>query len=320
MGNISTAGITAQSILQIRSAQSTMNDLSNQLATGKKSIDYADYTFTETRNLINFSTTIDKSNSYLNVINTVQPRLKVYASSLSKLNEMADKALPLINTTQGYNAATNLALGEQIKTYLSDAGYYLNQKVGDRFIFSGTGARYTTAPVVDPTTLPVPPAVTDITAVSSPVLPTYDTGAPGSNALAYAKDTANIDTNYNITYGVSSNETGIQNLVLGLRWAYAATQDPANYNAYMETARGLLESAKPQLRDLQANVAANQNRLTDVKSTHTNLITDLSNQADAIQGADSATVAAQITFMQSRLEASYTVTGRIAQLSITKYL
>ncbi len=319
MVNISTSGLTAQSILQIRQAQATLSDLSNQLASGKKSLSYTDFSLTDTSKLLDFSSSIDKSKSYLNIINIVSPRLKVYETSLTKLSDIATDALASVNTTD-FNSATNTSLGQQLQSYLGDVSYYLNQKVGDRYIYAGTGTRLTSAPVIDLTTLPVPPVAPDTAPVTSPTLPTSDTAAPGSDVQAYTHDSTNIDDSYNVTYGITSTDTGMQNLILGLRWAYAATQDSTNFTAYMATARSLLTNAVPQLRDMQAQVASNQNRLSDVTTTHNTLISELTTRADSIQGIDSAEVAAKISFTQSKLEASYSVTAKIAQLSITKYL
>jgi flagellar hook-associated protein 3 FlgL len=319
MVNISTSGITAQSILNIRNAQSTLNELSHQLSTGKKSLNLADYTLTETSSILDFSTRIDKSKSYLNVIGNIKPRLQVYEKALTRLSTITSDTLASVNTLD-YNSATNAALGQQLQGYMGDINYYLNQKLGDRYLFAGTGTRLTSPPVVDLTTLPVPPVAPDTAPVTSPTLPTSDTAAPGSDVQAYTHDSMYIDDNYNINYGVTSTDTGMQNLILGVRWAYAATQSPANFNAYMAQARTLLGNALPQLRDIQANIAANQNRIADVTTTHNTLITDLTNQAGDIQNVDSAEIAAKITFTQSQLEASYSVTAKIAQLSITKYL
>ncbi len=319
MVNISTAGLTAQSILQIRNAQSTLSDLSNQLSTGKKSLNLADYSLAETSSMLNFSTNIDKSNSYLNVISAIKPRVQVYDSALTKLSSIASETLASANTLD-FNSATGTSLGQRLTGYLQDINYYLNQKIGDRYIFAGTGTRLTTPPVIDLTTLPVPPVAPDTAPVTSPTLPTSDSAAPGADAQAYTHDTTNIDDGYPVAYGVTSTEQGMQNLILGVRWAYAATQDSANYDTYMGTARSLLTSGIQQLRNLQASNAANQNRLSDVTSTHKALITDLTNQMQTIQNIDSAEVAAKITFTQSQLEASYSVTAKIAQLSITRYL
>lgn len=319
MTNISTSGITAQSILQIRNAQSTLSDLSNQLSTGKKSLNLADYTLTEATGLLDFSSSIDKNKSYLNVVSIIKPRLQTYESALTRLSKVATSVLASVNTLD-YNNATNTSFGQQLTDSLSDINYYLNQKVGDRFIFAGTGTRLTTAPVIDLSTLPVPPVAPDTAPVTSPTLPTSDTAAPGSDAQAYAHDTVNIDDGLQLSYGITSTEQGIQNLILGVRWAYAATQSAANYTTYTDTARALLTSAVQQLRDLQASNAANQNRLADVTTQHNTLISELTTRTQDIQNVDSAEVAAKITFTQSRLEASYSVTARIAQLSITKYL
>ncbi|MBY0428422.1 MAG: hypothetical protein K2Q32_04295, partial [Alphaproteobacteria bacterium] len=225
MVNISTNGITAQSILQIRNAQSTLSNLSNQLSTGKKSLDLADYTFTETNGILNFTSSIDKSKSYLNVINVVKPRLKLYDDALTKLSKISSDTLASVNTCD-FNTATNTALGQQLTSYLDDINYYLNQKVGDRYVFAGTGTRLTNPPVIDLTTLPVPPVAPDTAPVVSPTLPTSDTAAPGVDVQAYTHDSTTIDDGLNMTYGITSTDQGMQNMILGVRWAYAATQNP----------------------------------------------------------------------------------------------
>lgn len=319
MVNISTAGLTAQSILQIRNAQSTLSDLSNQLSTGKKSLNLSDYTLTQTSSILDYSSSIDKSNSYLSVISVLKPRVQLYDNALTKLSKISTETLASVNTAD-YNTATNTALGQQLTSFMSDITYYLNQKVGDRYVFAGTGTRLTSPPVIDLTTLPSPPVAPDTAPVTSPTLPTSDTAAPGADVQAYTHDSATIDDGLNMTYGITSTDQGMQNLILGVRWAYAATQSPTNFTAYMNTARGLLTTAVTQLRDLQASNAGNQNRLSEVSANHNTLISDLTTRTQEIQNVDSAEVAAKITFTQSQLEASYSVTARIAQLSITKYL
>jgi flagellin-like hook-associated protein FlgL len=318
MVHISTSGFSAQSILQIRNAQATLSDLSQQLSTGKKSLNLADYTLPEVKRVLDFRNNINKKDSYLNVINTVQPRLDIYAKTLTQVEATANNALSLVNTTQNPSTANINAVGESIKSLLGNTQYFLNQKLGDRYLFSGS--RFTTSPVQDLLALPVPPAATDTVAVAAPTLPTYDTAAPGSSAASYVKDTTTIDEGYTLTYGVSSNDSGFQKLILGMRWAYAATQDPTNYTNYMNTARTLLSQSVPELRDIHGTIAANQSRVGEIKANHTTLISDLNGAIDDIQRADSAEVAAKITFTQTQLEASYSVTAKIAQLSLTKYL
>lgn len=316
MTNVSTLGLSLQSVLQIRDAQLQLGDLSGQLATGKKSLDLADYTLTEGRRILDFRSTISKRSSFLEVINTVRPRLQIYDKTMNALDTLGNDALRMVNGTQNSTNANTTAIGEQLKGFINQVQYLLNQKLGDRYIFAGT--RYTTVPLQDLNSLPVPPVET--TATTSPTLPTYDSAAPGSSTAAFAKDSATIDAGYSINYGVSSNDSGFQKLILGLRWAYAATQDSNNYSNYMDTARTLLTQSLSEMRQTHGNVVSNIGIIDTVQKQHKALISDLNSQVDDIQKADSAEVSTKITFLQSQLEASYSVTAKIASLSLAKYI
>ncbi len=316
MVNISTLGLGTQSILQIRNVQAQLDHLTEQLATGKRSSSLSDYTLTETRRILDFRTDIAKRTSYLDVINIAQPRMKIYDNSLTSLTDITNQALSLANSTENFEEATNTAVSSQVKGFMDQFSFFLNQKLGDRNLFAG--GRYTTKPVGD---LDALATVTDSDAVTTgTTLAAYDTQAPGTSAAAYTKDSVTIDDNYTVQYGISSNDAAFQNLALGLRWMKAAANDSANYAADMAKARDFLTAAKPLLATLQGTNAANLSRLDDLKQQHTTFISTLTNEVSNIQTIDSAEVATKITFAQSRLQASYSATAIIAQLSLTKYI
>jgi flagellin-like hook-associated protein FlgL len=307
-----------QSIQQIRDAQIILGDLSNQLATGKKSVDLAGYTLTENRRLLDFSAQLTQRQSFLDSTKTAEPRLKVYDSALTSLDTLGNQALNLVNTTQNGDIASATALSDQLKGFLSNVQYYLNQKVGDRFIFAGS--RYATTPVTDLTAMAAP---TNTTIVNNPVLPEYDSEAPNANLpTAYDAATVKIDTNYTVTYGLSSDDPAFQKLILGLRWAYAASQeaDPDAFATDMTNARDLISTSMDAMRGLHAQVASNLSRMDTTTDMHNTLMTALRTQIDDIQHADSAEVAAKITFAQAQLQASYSATSKIATLSLVQYL
>lgn len=317
MVEISSLGLSTQSAVQIRNAQESLATLSEQLSTGKKSLDLADYSFTDARRLLDFRTTISKRTAYNDVINTVLPRLNTYNNVLESLDKIGNNMMQLINTTENSSQATDAAVGSQVSSFMQQVQFFLNQQIGDRFIFSGS--RYSTAPIGDLSALPVPPT-DSMTPVTSPTLPSYDSAAPGSSAASYATDSATIDDGYTLNYSVSSNHAGFQQLILGMRWAYAATQDSANYSTYMDKARTLITGALTDMRDLDGQVVSNINRFNETKNLHSSFITELTGQIDDIQQADSAEVATKISFAQAQLQASYSVTAKIANLSLASYL
>ncbi|MDD5586614.1 MAG: flagellin [Alphaproteobacteria bacterium] len=431
---ISTLGLQLLSINNLTAGQSKLALLNRQLATGKKSLDLTDYSSSEAQLLMNLSNSITSRQGFLNVADTLDARIKIYDSSLTALEDIASQANSVALNSSVYNSEQNESLSMQIQGFMQQATYYLDQKVGDRYIFAGS--RYGTTPVVDITTLPVPPTEVAPYTVASPALPSYDTaysanptassttpnavsftaltagmaggnitvtltGAPlggpytsytaviddgagttetydnidatgttqdfwnnlvdavnngqplaapptnpstlitaaalgdgsaiptdgetfalavNSDPAAWVRDQVSIDTTQKLTYGVTSTQEGFQQLIMGLRWAYAATQDQANYSTYMDTARPLITSGISGIRAIHTGVASSNTILDQTKTLHNDTINNLQGQIDNIQSVDINEIAVKINTFQAELEASYAATGKMTTLSILKYL
>ncbi len=315
------SGVSNLSIMNLitnglNNGQQTMADLTQQLATGLKSTNLTDYSAYESRTLINSRNLQDKATSYIGAINSVKPRLDMYENSLGAIEKLISTTQSTITNTQNAQAATEQGVGAQIGGTIDQIAYYLNQKLGDRFIFAGT--RYTTKPIGDIKTLTNPPAETF--PATSPTLPPYDAAAPGSDARAYTKDNVAIDDSLSLTYGIPSTNSAIQNLMQGMRYAYAATQDSANYNNYMAQAQTYLKTALDGVRALRAEVAGNQKILSNTKDGQNTTIDLLQTQIDQINKADVNDVSVKINAYNTQLQASYAASAKLINLSILNYI
>lgn len=313
---ISTISIMTQVISSLNNGQSALSNLTQQLASGVKSTDLTTYSAYESRTLVSSRNLQEKANSYLDAISSVKPRLTIYERSLSALEDVINSTQSTILNTQNASAAAEQGVGAQISGAIDQAAYYLNQKVGDRFIFSGT--RFTQKPIGDIKALTNPPAETF--PATSPTLPPYDAAGPGSDAQAYGKDVISLDDNLRLTYGISSTESGIQNMIQGLRFAYAATQDSANYTTYMAQAQTYLKTALSEVRTLRAQVAGNVKILTDTAKSQQDTINLLQTQIDKIRNADINEVSVKINSYNAQLQASYAASSKLINLSILQYL
>ncbi|MDE2029957.1 MAG: hypothetical protein KGI97_05255 [Alphaproteobacteria bacterium] len=148
------------------------------------------------------------------------------------------------------------------------------------------------------------------------------TVAAMTSTAAYATDSAAIAAGYNVTYGVTSNDKAFQELVQGLRFLYTAANsgNAATYSTDIKQAESLLTSALTDIQAVHTTVANNINTLTNEKNLQNTAITSLTNQVDDIQNVNITQVSAEITALQTILQASYTVTGAIEKLSIASYL
>lgn len=168
-------------------------------------------------------------------------------------------------------------------------------------------------------------ALTESTSSSVTSIDVTNVDPPSNSSDAYTVDTALIDNNYSMSYGISSDNVAFQNLINGLRYINAAVTagqngDTATYESDMKQATTLLTSALSGIQTIHSQVAFNQNLVASETSTQNSDITALQNAISTIQNVDTATVSAEITALQAQLEASYTATGYIEKLSLVNYL
>ena len=331
---VSNLGMQLQSLYQLLDNKNAMADLSSQLATGKKSTDLTYYGGSGTQKILDMRGNVTKRESYSAAINAVSPRLSVYSKSLEGLANIANQAQQIISNSANPSTAQNSTINSQVTSYMQNVSYYLNQRIGDRCVFSGS--RYSTLPVGDITQLPNPPLETSPYTVANPALPSYDSTVMSNGSLTNAQKAAGVaqdakawdqssvtvDDGLAVQYGVSSNDPAFQQLVMGLRYikAAATSGDQTTYKSDMATAQDLITKAMDGIRTQQGNVAANQATLNSTMDNHKNLISELKGQVDDVQSVDIAEVSTRITYMQTQLQASYSVTAKLADLSLTKYL
>ncbi len=321
--SISTMGLNLSSTKNLTSGQTLLSKLSEQLTTGKYSSNLTDYSSASAQKLLNFNSEVVQQKGFLNVIESISPRMEVYNSAMTSIEDTASEAFTSVSSASTYNSTTNASLASQIEGYMEQMSYYLNQQVGDRFIFSGS--RYGQAPVGDLMALPVPPTEVTPYLATGDAVPAYDTDydplAPTALVPeANINEQTSIDTTKKLTYGVTSNEDGFQQLIMGLRFAYAATQDPTNYETYMTTARNLISTGLANTRATHTDSVNAASTLTKAKTNISSKITSLKDQVDTIEGVDMNEVAVKITTLQAQLEASYSAVSNLIKLSILRYL
>ena len=316
MAGVSNISMMMQAINGLTSGQSRLNDLTQQLSSGVRSTDLTTYTAYESRTIVSSRGLQEKADSYISAIKSVMPRLQVYENSLSAIENLIVSTASLIRGTSNAVAAADQGMEAQVSGTIDQVAYYLNQKVGERYIFSGT--RYTTQPVGNIKGLVNPPA--EAFPAVSPDLPPFDPGAPGTDARAHAKDVVAIDDDLKLTYGLTTTDPGIQNLVQGLRYAYAATQDAGNYETYMTQAQDFLKAALDGIRSMRAQVAGNVKILQETEKGQNSTISLLQTQIESIRNADITEVSLQINAFNTQLQASYAATSKLITLSILNYM
>lgn len=161
-----------------------------------------DYAASDAQQLLNFTNSISDRNGFISVVNAISPRLQTYDKSLTQIEDVASSANTLFLSASTYNAGQAESQKSQIQGFLQQVNYYLNQKVGDRFIFAGT--RFTTEPVKDLTTLGTPTAA-DVAAidgnVSGHLLPVYDVNYQAPASASFPNDALTVTAKNSGTFG-----------------------------------------------------------------------------------------------------------------------
>lgn len=320
---ISTLGLQLVNSTNITSGQNLLSKLSQQLTTGKYSQNLTDYTSSNAQKLMNFNSQITQQKGFLDVITTLTPRMEMYEKAFEGVEKTASEAFSTILSVATYTPERNGSLRTQIEGFMDQVQYYLDLQVGERYIFSGS--RYDTPPVTDIKALPVPPTEVAPYLAVEPAVPAYDADYDVLNPAdphpeAWVNESTSIDVTRKLTYGITSNETGFQQVVMGLRWAYAATQDQANYSTYMDRARDLLTTGIANVRATHTDNTNAYSVLNRTKDLITSNISNLTNQIDDTQNVDVNEVAVKITTLQAQLEASYAATAKMINLTILNYL
>lgn len=321
MAGITSFGLQTQSARLINDSTSTLSILSEQLSSGKKSSNLTDYSISETKKLLDLRGSVTRHESYISAIDNVRPRLKMYGTTLERLSKITADLNALANSAQSYTESQAIAMKQQIEAFGTEVKLLLNQRVGDRYIYAGS--RYTQAPCGDLLTGSLPSPPNETYPVTNPALPPWDPeriAGTTNNSKGWDQTATTIDDNSSLTYGIRSTETGIQQIVQGLRWMYAAANSSGNYTTYMASAKTELTNAITNLRSLEATAAQNTKTLDETRNLHSNVISDLKSNIENIQSVDVNEVATKITFYQSQLQASYSVTAKLAQLTILTYL
>ncbi len=323
MSNISALGLQLVMTANLQNQQADLSKLNEQLASSKLNSNLTDYAPLAAHQLLNLQNAIAQKQSYLSSMQTVTTRLTIYDSTLSDMEDIASQANSLASQNQNYDATKVDQIKAQVLTYLKQVTDDLNQKLGDRYLYSGI--RYSTKPVVDLTTLTGTPSATPAV---NPDLPDYDadfvaSAMPASNdANAYVSDTVLVDSSYTVNYGITSVDPAFQKLIAGLRFISEAV-DAGNTPAYqtnMTQAASLLSGALNDIQGLHSGVANSQNVLQQKTSTQNNAITALQNQLTDIQSVDLTEVGIKINLLQTQMQASYSATATLGKLSLVNYL
>ena len=145
-----------------------------------------------------------------------------------------------------------------------------------------------------------------------------------NGSVGNARQRANLGDGVSVAYGVQADDEAFRQVVKGL--VLLVAQDPAEigdgeaYNTWMGAAvkalsggvTGLLET-ETQVSTVAARLETENEKIADRAVLYKTRLLEL-------DGVDAYEAASNVTLLQTQLEASYTVTARLSQLSFLNYM
>lgn len=329
---ISTHGQLLLNLHRIRNAQQQVDLQGSRITTGKKEIytrNYGD----EAPRILKFQQEITSREQYISTIKNIEGVLSSYETALDSLANVASEILQVTNPNPGIETSQIEVVANNM---LLEIGATTNLNVSGRYIFNGLD--YEKAPMKDLRTLPNI-AIADINnkdvIENEPTLPYYTTNgvnasyhtsfttAGSTNEDAFDKFQITIDVQRTITYGITSTEEGMQNLVqaaIRLRSASQGNLTDQQRQEFLSQARALASQARDQLRVMQTDNGIRQQEMTRARERHEIFLNITKSNLGNIQDVDVTEAATILSALNGQLNASYSVIARQTQLSLTNFL
>lgn len=163
--------------------------------------------------------------------------------------------------------------------------------------------------------------VTKPTTVPDPIPTDYNTHQqPADSSLAWQRANVTIADQTTLKYTFSANDPSIQKLIMSLRIAQSAVNDPDNYQSKMATAQQMARDALVGIRSVHTDNTINDTVMSAATLSHQTSVNLLTNSTDKIEGVDPNEIAAKIQQAQVQLQSAFGAFATISKISLINFL
>lgn len=334
---VSTFGSLQADFALIRRQNVNFDRLNFQVSTGEKFRELKNYG-TQAPRILDLQAEIDRRNGYVNSIGLAELNLKSYDATLERLNEIIDDIVKATEPLSSQDDAFESTTTTLATNLLIEVEANLNLEIGDRFLFAGT--RFDVAPVVNLRSLPnyttndlgvantietandIPTFIVDSGGANTAV--SYHTQGPNTqDPRSYQQVSLTVADEAVLTYGITATDPAFQNLIesiVRLRSSAQTGLTEAEREQFLAEASTAAQTARNQIRQLQAKNGLALGRMQDQLKNHKQFINISQIALDSIKLADDATAATEISALSAQIQASYTVISTRRQLSLVNFL
>jgi flagellar hook-associated protein 3 FlgL len=295
-----------QMLGNIRDTQTRIQDLQIQVATGFKSQRYSGIA-PDSRQLVNLESSRARMEQYQTNNNTVNLRLQTMEVSVGNVFDSASKLKTLLTNALNASNAVDLAMPLEAQNMLAEVAKALNVKIGDRYLFSGS--KTDTAPV-------------DLTAPGFTAPPTVypsvaDTGYYQGDGVQL---TARAADDFDLTYGVTADENGFEQIIRALNLTASVTLSPTVDRNRLQDALDLVNQAVSNLPTIRSRLGTAQNALDLANEVHADTTTYLDQSITNLTSVDVPAAMTRVSSESMLLQASYMTISQLGQLSLANFM
>lgn len=348
MTYVSTPALTGASRFAVTQSQSKLVDLQKELSSGT----FADVGLqigSHSGQFISFTAETDNLKAITANNALTNTRLSATQTALTTLQTQASSFLAsLTQASSGGNATAGIQ--SQAAGNLNSLLSTLNTSVGGQYVFAGinTGvmpmmpyaagsASKASVDAAFQSTFGFSQTSASASTVSASALQSFLTGtfAPLFSGTNYTSNwssassqtiASRIAPDQSVTTSVSANASAFQKLSQAYAMVSEFGGSPLNADASraaITTATGLVSSAVTDIINLQAGVGVAQSTVSsanDSMSAQIDLLTGQAGLLSQLSDTDQLSLQGQVLTLQQQIQASFSVTARLQQMSLVSYL
>ncbi len=297
---IATFAFSNQMVSENMRLQTKYADINTQIASGLKSQDYKGIA-KDSQYLLAVESSQSKLVAYNTNAKIASSNINIMYSTLGKIEDMANTMLSNVTAALGGNQVPGVITTDQANNAMLETAGLLNQEVGGRHLFSGSDIDTTPVNLSDPAW----PAQTAPSTANSSYY-------QGNNTLSSVQ----VSETYSSTYGVTADNPAFEKLLR----AYNILKTNPTGAAERSEALTLIKQSIEGIANIRGVLSTQANSVNAQIDKNEQDVTYLQELSSTIKETDIPSASVMLTEIQGQLEASYSASVRVLQLSLVNYL
>jgi len=300
VSRVSTYAYTNSMITENMRLQTKYSDINTQISSGLKSQDYKGLA-RDSQYLLAVESSQNKLEAYNSNANTAMSNINIMYSSLGKIEDLANSMLSNVTASLGGNQVPSAITKTQADNAMKETADLLNQQVAGRYLFSGSDIDTAPVNLSDPAWIPQ----------SAPSV-ANSTYYQGNSTITSVQ----VSESHSVAYGVTADSAPFEKILR----AYNVLFNNPTGLADRSEALDLIKQGIDGIANIRGVLSTQAKSVTDQIDKNEQDGTYLGELSSNIKETDIPSASVSLTEVQGQLEASYSASVRVLQLSLVNYL